>query len=263
MTSRWMLKSTALDFKLPPTVKSIQRGWLYSLQIGVLTSGLFAIIAAILLILKENFNATTSQNISDGKQMALVVMGYVSLFLNISACMSCFILIDRLGELPYHAAQDRQLPKGGTITLQQQGILKLFRIGALWTWVVWHWLICFLIGAWSIFAQLLLYIWIHESKEVRIVLTSLACFCFLPFLAFILAPVINLFANLSSATSDGPRSPSSASPDIESMTSHSQIRSATPTIIAPPLTPVRLAANFRFPSSAPRPLSISMKQNRS
>lgn len=103
-------------------------------------SGLLAIIAAILLIFAVNSTSTSTDGskVSNRIPLALAITGYVSLLLNMSACMSCFILVDRLGELSYNAAQDHQLTKGGTVTMQQQGILRLYGIGALWPWVVWH-----------------------------------------------------------------------------------------------------------------------------
>ncbi|PPQ65499.1 hypothetical protein CVT26_000139 [Gymnopilus dilepis] len=238
--------------ELPPTVESIQKSWLYTLRTGALISGLLAIVAALLLVFKADTTSTSAHS-SKALSTASVIFAYVPLFLNASACMSCFILVDRLGELPYHAARKPQLPRGGSVTLHQQGILKLYGIGGLWPWIVWHWLFCFTFGAWSIFAEVLLYIWLHDSKEVRIVLASLAGFCFLPFLAFILAPVFNVLVKLSSGPhSQDDRSLSATSPDIESIASPSPVRGTSPMAIAgSPHNSIRHSSNIRFPSSSP------------
>lgn len=52
--------------------------------------------------------------------------------------MSCFILLDRLGEVPYRASRDKNVPMGGRIVSGQEGILRIYGVGALWQWVVWH-----------------------------------------------------------------------------------------------------------------------------
>ena len=66
------------------------------------------------------------------------LLGYASLIFNASACASCFIILDRLGDVPYRAARQRNVPKGGKISLPSIGILKVYGIGALWRWAVWH-----------------------------------------------------------------------------------------------------------------------------
>ena len=56
-------------------------------------------------------------------------------------------------------------------------------------------LLCFIIGACCIFAQLLLYAWLQESKATRISLTVLVGFSVMPLITFILAPFANMFRN--------------------------------------------------------------------
>ena len=71
--------------------------------------------------------------------MALDVVGFSSVFLNISAWISCFILLDHLEEIPYHAARGSNVLLGRKISVLQHPILRIYGVGAVWRWVVWHW----------------------------------------------------------------------------------------------------------------------------
>ncbi|KDR65720.1 hypothetical protein GALMADRAFT_106788 [Galerina marginata CBS 339.88] len=255
-------RSTSLEYKLPSNVESIRKGWISSIQASTYISGLFAIAATILLIFNlGSCKIAIAPGSSDNKVLALEVISYASIFLNISACLSCFILIDRLGDIPYHASQNPNLTKGGSVSLRQQEILKIYGVGALWRWVVWHWLFCFTFGAWSIFAQLVLYIWLQESKDLRIAMAALMGFCSLPFFAFLLAPVFNVLFEFSpfqkgtSTRSDSDVTSPTTIPDIESgPTSPNSTRSPnrSPTRTRPRLPPIRpTSSQLQFPPSTP------------
>jgi len=82
-------------------------------------------------------NLVHIQTKSSSIRNAFQILGQAGLLLNISACISCFIIIDRLGDVPYRAAQEN-VPKGGKISLPATGILRVYGIGALWRWAVWH-----------------------------------------------------------------------------------------------------------------------------
>ncbi|KAF9530360.1 hypothetical protein CPB83DRAFT_176153 [Crepidotus variabilis] len=188
------MSATPLDYRLPSTVKSIQQGWLISCQSSAVISGLLSVISLILLLFFEEKagqldNATISR--------ALNILGYTSFLLNISACTTCFIILDRLGDVPFRAAQNKgDGPPDAKISLPSTGILREYGIGALWRWIVWHWLICFLCGFWAILAQILIFAWVQTSSQTKIVVTCIAAFCLLPCVAFILAPVINGLSNI-------------------------------------------------------------------
>jgi len=53
-------------------------------------------------------------------------------------------------------------------------------------------LICFLFGFWSIIAQILLFVWTQlGNRKTAIAISTLGAFCLLPWIAFILAPLVN------------------------------------------------------------------------
>lgn len=155
-----------------------------------MVSTLFVIAATQLLAFFKNPNHfSTTQNNSEGALRALIIICYASLFFNASAAISSFILMDKLGELPFRAASKRQsiLPSGGTITGNSEDLLKRYGVGKLWTVLVWHWFVSYMIGTISIITQVLLYVWLQESKEAQIVLSCIAGFSLLP-LAVLFTP---------------------------------------------------------------------------
>ena len=82
---------------------------------------------ALLMSFKTPDNLSASAK-SSRILVALDVVGFASAFLNISACISCFILLNRPGETPHHAARDSNAPLGGKISVPQHRM----------RWVVWH-----------------------------------------------------------------------------------------------------------------------------
>lgn len=147
-------------------------------------------------------------------RVSMDILGYASFLLNISACTTCFIILDRLGDVPYRAAQQPNVPRGGKTSLPADRILRVYGIGALWRWAIWHCkrhislfcvcvfltylnsgLICFLFGFWTVVAQILLSVWIQASHLTAIVASCLGVFCLLPCIAFVLAPAITGLSN--------------------------------------------------------------------
>ncbi|KAF9485471.1 hypothetical protein BDN70DRAFT_589063 [Pholiota conissans] len=214
-------RTTALDYKLPQTVEYIQQGWLNTCQSSAAISGFLTVTSTLLLLFFKNIaNFDSARNNSHGILLCLDIVGYASIFLNISSCMSCFILLDRLGEVPYNASRDPNVPMGGRTTMGQESVLRTYGIGALWKWVIWHWLFCFVTGLGTIFAQILIYIWLQESSQTQVALSCIGAFCILPFVAFLLAPVVNSIrkrnqgSDTESARTPTPRPNSGSSPVI-------------------------------------------------
>lgn len=182
-------RQTQLDYELPPTIESIKNGWQTTCQSGVIVSGLLAVTAAQLLTFFKNTSNFNNESTA-GAHTFLVLLCYGSLFFNTSASISSFVLIDRLGELQFRAAQKDQsiLPSGGFTSLGADNLLIRFGAGRLWTCIAWHWVLSYLAGIWCMILQVLTYIWLQESAPIRITMTTLAGFSILPFFAF-LAPL--------------------------------------------------------------------------
>lgn len=109
----------------------------------------------------------------------------------------------------------------GSLALLVPFICLVVIEGALTTACLLVGLLCFIGGAWTILAQLLIYVWLQESRKTRIGLTCLAVFCILPFVCFILAPAVNRWRGTSkdetetfSNNIESPRSPMAFSPTL-------------------------------------------------
>lgn len=218
-------RPTSFDYnKLPSTAESIRHGWLISCQRSALFSGLFALISTILLVFFKILDGQL------GSPAALDIVGLSSVVLNISACIGSFVLLGHLEEIPYRAVQDSKHPLERNFVISRH---RIHAIGALRHWVVWHWL-CFTVGAYCTFAQVLLYIWSQESKGARISLTILAGFTAMPLVAFTLVP----FANIFRARGDEDQIS-----DTDSMSSRAEAQGA----LRSPIFPLSISTHL-FPS---------------
>jgi len=81
------------------------------------------------MLVKMHNIAGSSQN-----QLKMDLLGYISLIFNVSACPSCFIILDRLGDVPYRATRQGNTPKSG-VMLPAIG-MRVYGIGAVWRWVI-------------------------------------------------------------------------------------------------------------------------------
>ncbi len=70
---------------------------------------------------------------SETVSQKMELLGYTALIFNVTACASCFIILDRLGDVPYRATRQR---KSG-VMLPPIG-MRVYGIGAVWRWAIWH-----------------------------------------------------------------------------------------------------------------------------
>jgi len=196
-----MSGNIVLTYKLPPVIKSLQMGWLASFQTSAAVNGHFAVVAAILLV---GVKATTFPENTNHKALTfLTLLSYASLTFCISATVTSLILADRLGEIPIRASAQSELAKEGSVQASPSYLLKRYGAGSAWGLGVWHWIFCMLAGIWCIFIELLVYIFLQESKTVQITLTCLMAFSTSPFLLFLLLPSDFRRNGSSSESEDG------------------------------------------------------------
>jgi len=100
------------------------------------TALLAALAGQLLVFMKDpsNFKKDTNPNALN----FLLVLSYSSVVLNASATITSLILTDKLGELPFRASQDPNLPTSGKTPLSSGALLKLFRVGESFNWAMWH-----------------------------------------------------------------------------------------------------------------------------
>lgn len=98
-----------------------------------------AVVSAVLLVALQASAQDSGPQITT-YHISLTVLAYSALVLNISASLSSFILIDKLGDLPFQASQKplSRLPRMGPIEGTQEQLLLRYGVDRLWTVVVYH-----------------------------------------------------------------------------------------------------------------------------
>ncbi|KDR77007.1 hypothetical protein GALMADRAFT_155696 [Galerina marginata CBS 339.88] len=143
---------------------------------NIIQSGLLAAVAAQLLV----FFKTDSSYADDipkhgGAKGFLLASCYVALFLNISATISSFILIDNLGEIGYRASCNEEALKQkfgttNTYTAGQEKLLAEFGASEEWEWMLFHWLATFYSGILALIISVLTYVSMQEALATKIVM---------------------------------------------------------------------------------------------
>jgi len=181
--------TSKLKYELPETVRSVREGWQWTCQSGAVVSGLLAAVAAQLLgFFKPDANYDGNIHLAGGAKGFLLATCYAALFLNISATISSFILIDNLGEIGFRASCQHDLESLtnlSTITTTQDGLLMKFGASPEWKFMLYHWLVTFYSGIISLIVAVLTYVMMQESFVTKIVMGLLVGFTLLPVTYFI------------------------------------------------------------------------------
>jgi len=181
-----MAESVQLNYRLPHVIESLQEGWLETCKTSATISALMALISAYLLVFVKNtqFQGSTPA----GSLPFLTLVSYGGLVFNISATVSAFLLTDRLGSMAIKSSKRRDLARDGTVDAPSSFLLKKYGAGSGWTWSMWHWFFCVLAGLWCIIIQILVYVFLQESKTIQIGITCVVAFATLPFLQLLPSP---------------------------------------------------------------------------
>jgi len=174
-------------YGLPSTVVSVRDGWQWACSSGAVVSGLLASVAAQLLgFFKADDNFGPRFHSKQGARDFLVASCYMALFLNISATIGSFILIDILGEIGFKASKrTTELDQLGNIHTTQDGLLLKYGASPWWRIILWHWLITFYLGILSLIISILTYVWMQETKSTRAVMTIAVILTLFPTTLFI------------------------------------------------------------------------------
>ncbi|KAF5336147.1 hypothetical protein D9611_006194 [Ephemerocybe angulata] len=129
----------SLSYALPAAIESLKDGWQRTAETGATISSLFSLLSLIALYLL-NVAGLLDQESRDPIRTFLALASYGALFFNLSASISGFILIDRLGSIPYRAAQQPRelLPVSGVIDADSEQLLRRYGVGKLWGALVLH-----------------------------------------------------------------------------------------------------------------------------
>ncbi|KIM38850.1 hypothetical protein M413DRAFT_75481, partial [Hebeloma cylindrosporum] len=167
---------------LPKTVVSVRDGWQWACSSGAVVSGLLASVSAQLLgFFKADSSFNAAGHSQKGARDFLVAACFMALFLNISATISSFILIDILGEIGFKASTNEEdLKKLGKCETTQDGLLSKFHASPWWRYILWHWLVTFYLGILSLIISVLTYVWMQETKSTQAVMTVAVILTLLP-----------------------------------------------------------------------------------
>ncbi|PPQ86186.1 hypothetical protein CVT25_006929 [Psilocybe cyanescens] len=169
--------------QLPETVKAVRDGWQWTCQSGAVVSGLLAAVAAQLLVFfKPDSSFDPNINTQGGAKGFLLGACYAALFLNISATISSFILIDNLGEIGFRASCHAEKLEGLTrdvgqhVTNQDKLLVDFGASSGLLT---------FYSGILALIIAVLTYVMMQESLALKIVMGLIVGFTLLPTTIFI------------------------------------------------------------------------------
>ncbi|KDR77009.1 hypothetical protein GALMADRAFT_1327154 [Galerina marginata CBS 339.88] len=203
--------TVTLDYELPKTVVSVRDGWQWTCQSGAVVdkeakakilqnqSGLLASVAAQLLTLfktpapspSDSSSNNTGQPTESLAQTFLLVCCYAAIFLNISATISSFILIDNLGEIGYRSSipnnQRPGSPPPTTMSCTPEKLLYTYGASSKWTWMLFHWLFTFYMGILTLLIAIFTYVIMNEklATKIAMALVFFINFLFVTFFIFI------------------------------------------------------------------------------
>lgn len=144
-----------LPDQLPPLVQAVQKSWLASCGsstilvsvIPKLCSGAYLIHQSAMLTLIsvhlwsffKNDTSFSEAGESGPPFVALIILSYCSIILNMSSTVTSMILTDKLGDLPIYASRRKTYaPEGGWFAGGSLELLECFGTGRSWTWTMWH-----------------------------------------------------------------------------------------------------------------------------
>ncbi|KAK0485177.1 hypothetical protein IW261DRAFT_1417023 [Armillaria novae-zelandiae] len=169
-----------LSYKLPSLVEYHLNGWQSTCSsVAVVTSLLAGVAAGLLSVINDVVSdADFKQTANPHAVAALQVTSFGAIVLNASATITSLLLIDELGDLPDIASANPDKPRAGFI--ESQDLLVYYGMEKTWTWTRWHWIVSLILGAWCLFAQVVVFVCISQTKAVKVIVTVAAVYAVLP-----------------------------------------------------------------------------------
>ncbi|KAK0235871.1 hypothetical protein EDD85DRAFT_618537 [Armillaria nabsnona] len=170
-----------LSYKLPSLVEYQLKGWQSTCSsAAVVTSLLAAVAAGLLSVINDVVSVVEFKQTADPHALtALQVMSFGAIILNASATITSLLLIDELGDLPDIASADPDKARAGLVE-ESRDLLVYYGMKKTWTWTRWHWIISLILGAWCLFAQVVVFVCISQTTAVKVIVTIAAVFAVLP-----------------------------------------------------------------------------------
>ncbi|KAK0223183.1 hypothetical protein IW262DRAFT_1295022 [Armillaria fumosa] len=169
-----------LSYKLPSLVEYHLNGWQSTCSSAAVVTSLLAGVAAGLLSVINDVvsDADFKQTANPHAVAALQVTSFGAIILNASATITSLLLIDELGDLPDIASADPDKVPAGFID-KSKDLLVYYGMKKTWTWTRWHWIVSLILGAWCLFAQVVVFVCISQTKAVKVIVTIAAIYAVL------------------------------------------------------------------------------------
>ncbi|KAG8791343.1 hypothetical protein FRC12_009482 [Ceratobasidium sp. 428] len=163
-------------YDLPAAIKSIQSGWLATFRSSSNISTIFAVIQAILMVFSNSVDSKLLGKSSGHRTIR--VLNFLAFFFSASATFCSLVLTSEFGKLHVRAAQrEPALNPLTDMTIQESTNELLRRYDSHRTLLG---MIMLLTSFLSLLAQLLVYVWVLETRPVAIAVSCVAGFAILP-----------------------------------------------------------------------------------
>ncbi|KAG8857067.1 hypothetical protein FRB96_005997 [Tulasnella sp. 330] len=173
----------ALNFKLPELVESQRQSWIsYARTAGFAALFLCGVETKLISIVRSHGQG----NAPAFTYQVLLIFSYSALIFNMSAAISAFITIDRLGDMPNRIKKrfdSQELPPS---EVRYDHLLEDFGVGTACLWMKKHCVFALFAGTWCMFWQIFLYICMQEAQSVWITMSFVFGIAISPWLALLL-----------------------------------------------------------------------------
>lgn len=164
-SSLWII----LSDELPKIVQSAREGWMEVAKALAIVCALLAGVEAQFVQILGNPPSSSPVSLS---YRAVRALNYLSLLLNISAVVGTFFMLDILTELPFRVYKYGNNQEGERPTKQSISAMLLeFGADGRWTVAKGFTQACAILGMLTAVVQIIVWVWMNESREVSIVVT--------------------------------------------------------------------------------------------
>ncbi|KIJ61744.1 hypothetical protein HYDPIDRAFT_115562 [Hydnomerulius pinastri MD-312] len=181
---------------VPVTVYRIQKNWLFSCKAAVLLSVVFTVLAVGLLVLLKSLRTEYGNR---SAWTACLFFSYSAVMFNAAGALSSVTLMHQLGNIQIPTFYSRMLAANAAFGMSreehanaQDHALRYYGTGRMWIFMTWHWVGCLFGGVLCIIAEVMVFIWLNESAELKAALACVAALVALPLLWLLILRMFHL-----------------------------------------------------------------------
>ncbi|KAJ7051302.1 hypothetical protein C8F01DRAFT_1091510 [Mycena amicta] len=165
---------TSTSYEAPKLVQSQISAWRNTVQSAAVVTALFAILAATVLGV---FRTDPELIHTHGRANTLMIFSsYAAMLLNSITTLASLFFIDRLGDIELNEARKGgERPMAGWIgrPVSSLSLLRQFGASKRLRFIFYQWFAYLCLGTFFMLLQIIMYMWLRESKALGTVLTLL------------------------------------------------------------------------------------------